>query len=177
MKGLILNPPNTSDEGVWALSCSLLENFTPLDEPTPSRLYTIGSSGAEEIFLSSQTRAQLLRHVIKTGRQTIRCLVLPQSSVAPTLDRRFFFFTIGSSDAPLKRGSYLSSPLAAASNSNNNSLGRRAHARTPPSSPPPTILLVYTCLRLLRRPTRARRRPPRRSPASNLVRAQAPTVT
>jgi hypothetical protein len=47
----------SSSEGVWALSCSLLENFTPLDEPTPSRLYTIGSSGAEGIFLSSQIRA------------------------------------------------------------------------------------------------------------------------
>jgi hypothetical protein len=43
----------SSGEGVWALSCSLLENFTPSDEPTPSRLYTIGSSGAKEIFLSS----------------------------------------------------------------------------------------------------------------------------
>jgi hypothetical protein len=33
-------------------------------------------------------------------------------------DRRFRFSTVGSSGAPLKRGSYLSYPLAAASNSN-----------------------------------------------------------
>jgi hypothetical protein len=82
----------SSGEGVWALSCSLLENFTPSDEPTPSRLYTIGSSGAEEIFLSSQTHVQLLRRVIKIGRRTIRCLVSPRSSVAPTVRPTLLFF-------------------------------------------------------------------------------------
>jgi hypothetical protein len=61
----------SSGEGVWALSCSLFENFTPLDEPTPKRLYTIGSSGTEEIFLSSQIHAQLLRLVLKIGCRTI----------------------------------------------------------------------------------------------------------
>jgi hypothetical protein len=82
----------SSGEGVWALSCSLLETFTPSDEPTPSRLYTISSSGAEEIFLSPQTRVQLLRRVIKTGRRTIRCLVSPRSSVAPTVRPTLLFF-------------------------------------------------------------------------------------
>jgi hypothetical protein len=82
----------SSGEGVWVLSCSLLENFTPSDEPTPSRLYTIGSSGVEEIFLSSQTRAQLLRRVIKIGRQTIRCVVSPRSSVAPMIRPTLLFF-------------------------------------------------------------------------------------
>jgi hypothetical protein len=50
----------SSSEGVWVLSCSLFENFTPSDEQTPKRLYTIGSSGVEEIFSFPQTRAQLL---------------------------------------------------------------------------------------------------------------------
>jgi hypothetical protein len=50
----------TSGDGVWALSCSLLENFVLSDELTPSRLLTIGSSDAEEIVSSSQTCAQLL---------------------------------------------------------------------------------------------------------------------
>jgi hypothetical protein len=75
----------SSGEGVWALSCSLFENFTPSDEPTPKHLYTIGSSGAEEIFSFPQTRAQLLRRVIKSGRLIIRCPTLPRSSVAPTV--------------------------------------------------------------------------------------------
>jgi hypothetical protein len=82
----------TSGEGVWALSCSLLANFAPSDEPTPSRLLTIGSSGAEEICPSSQTRAQLLRRVIKIGRRTIRCLVSHGSSVAPTVRPTLQFF-------------------------------------------------------------------------------------
>jgi hypothetical protein len=79
----------SSGEGVRALSCSLFENFTPSDEPTPKHLYTVGSSSAEEIFPSSQIRAQLLRRVLKIGRRTIRCPISPRSSVAlmvrPTL--------------------------------------------------------------------------------------------
>jgi hypothetical protein len=75
----------TSGEGVWALSCSLLANFAPSGEPTPSRLLTIDSSGAEEICLSSQTRAQLLRRVKNIGRWTLRWLVSLRSSVAPTV--------------------------------------------------------------------------------------------
>jgi hypothetical protein len=75
----------TSCEGVWALSCSLLANFAPSDEPTPSRLLTIGSSGAEEISPSSQTRAQLLRRVVISGRRTIRWLTSLRNSVAPTV--------------------------------------------------------------------------------------------
>jgi hypothetical protein len=75
----------TSGEGVWALSCSLLANFAPSGEPTPSRLLTISSSGAEEICLSSQTHAQLLRRVKNIGRRTIRWLVSLRSSVAPTV--------------------------------------------------------------------------------------------
>jgi hypothetical protein len=61
----------SSGEGVWALSCSLFENFTPSDELTPKHLYAIGSSGAEEIFSFPQTRVQLLRRVIKSGRRII----------------------------------------------------------------------------------------------------------
>jgi hypothetical protein len=75
----------TSSEGVWALSCSLLENFAPSDEPTPSRLLTIGSSDAEEIFSSSQTCAQLLRRVVISGCRTIRCPLSPKSRSAPTV--------------------------------------------------------------------------------------------
>jgi hypothetical protein len=82
----------TSGEGVWALSCSLVANFAPSDEPTPSRLLTIGSSGAEEIFLSSQTRAQLLRRVKSIGRRTIRWLVSPRSRSAPTVRPTILFF-------------------------------------------------------------------------------------
>jgi hypothetical protein len=82
----------TSGEGVWALSCSLLANFAPSDEPTPSRLLTIGSSGAEEIFLSSQTRAQLLQRVKSIGRRTIRWLVSPKSRSAPTVRPTLLFF-------------------------------------------------------------------------------------
>jgi hypothetical protein len=47
------------------------------------------------------------------------------------------FFTFGSSDAPLKRGSYLSSLLAAASSENLIFPGCHAHAHTSPPSPPP----------------------------------------
>jgi hypothetical protein len=86
----------TSGEGVWALSCLLLANFAPSDEPTPSRLLTIGSSSAEEICPFSQTRAQLLRRVEISGRRAIRCPLSPKSrsalTVRPTLiffDRRF----------------------------------------------------------------------------------------
>jgi hypothetical protein len=75
----------SSSEGVWVLSCSLFENFTISDEPTPKRLYTIGSSGAEEIFSFPQTRAQLLQRVIESGRRIIQCPISPRSSVAPTV--------------------------------------------------------------------------------------------
>jgi hypothetical protein len=47
--------------------------------------YTIGSFGAEEIFKFSQTRAQLLRLVVKSGRRTIRCPLSPRSRSAPTV--------------------------------------------------------------------------------------------
>jgi hypothetical protein len=82
----------SSGEGVWALSCSLFENFTPSDEPTPKRLYTIGSSGAEEIFSFPQTHVQLLRRVIFSGHRTIRWWVSPGSSVAPTVRPTPIFF-------------------------------------------------------------------------------------
>jgi hypothetical protein len=74
----------TSGEGVWALSCLLLEIFTP-SETDASRLLTIGSSGAEDFFPSSQTRAQLLRRVVILGRRTIRWLLSPRSISAPTI--------------------------------------------------------------------------------------------
>jgi hypothetical protein len=61
----------SSGEGVSALSCFLFENFTPSDEPTPKRLYTIGLSSAEEIFTFPQTRAQLLRRILKSGCRII----------------------------------------------------------------------------------------------------------
>jgi hypothetical protein len=82
----------TSGEGFWALSCSLLANFAPSDEPTPSCLLTIGSSGAEEICLSSQTRTQLLRRVKSIGRRTIRWLVSLKSRSAPTVRPTLLFF-------------------------------------------------------------------------------------
>jgi hypothetical protein len=82
----------SSGEGVCVLSCSLLENFLPSDEPTPMHFYTIGSSGAEGILKNSQTHAQLLRRVIFPGRQTIRWWVSPRSRVAPTVRPALSYF-------------------------------------------------------------------------------------
>jgi hypothetical protein len=47
--------------------------------------YTSGSSCAEGIFKFSQTRAQLLRHVLFAGRWIIRWLVSPRSRTALTV--------------------------------------------------------------------------------------------
>jgi hypothetical protein len=44
---------------------------------------SVRSSSAKEIFIFSQTHAQLLRHVIKSGRRIIWWWVSPRSSVAP----------------------------------------------------------------------------------------------
>jgi hypothetical protein len=139
----------SSGEGVWALSCYLLANFTPSDEPTPSRLIPSVHPVLKEFLPSSQTRAQLLRRVKNTVRRTIRCLVSPRSSVAPTVRPTLVFCTVSSSDAPLKRGSYLSYPSAA----------------------PPTILTLTRAARSCpRRPPPVRRPSP--SPAT--IRASVP---
>jgi hypothetical protein len=131
----------TSGEGVWALSCSLLANFAPSDEPAPSRLLTIGSSGAEEICLSSQTRAQLLRHVKSIGRRTIRWLVSLRSSVAPTvrpthvfLHRRFIRRYTDALVPPVISLSGFSLELILI-----KSLPPRPHRSPPPRSPPATF--------------------------------------
>jgi hypothetical protein len=148
----------TSGEGVWALSCLLLANFAPSDEPTPSRLLTIGSSGAEEICPSSQTRAQLLRRVVISGRRTIRRPLSPKRRSAPTvrptlvfLHRRFIrrytkawvppVITVRRRLLPLtltgiartrrRRSCLTAAPLAS---------GPHPRARVLPAGPPPLIV-------------------------------------
>jgi hypothetical protein len=53
-------------EGVWALSCSLLENFTPSDEPTPSRFKTSVHPVLKKF--SSFLRPE---RIVKSDRRTI----------------------------------------------------------------------------------------------------------
>jgi hypothetical protein len=162
----------TSGEGVWALSCSLLENFAPSDEPTPSRLLTIGSSGAEDICLSSQTRAQLLRRVIKIGRRTIQCLVSHWRSVAPMVRPTLLFFrpsvhpTLYKSVGPTRHNG--SAPSL--SSNPNPTLPR---TRSPPFLPercPARLRPPSACACALRQPSaapRVRHRPPHLATALN----------
>jgi hypothetical protein len=131
---------------------------------------TIGSSGAEAFCPSSQTRAQLLRHVVILGRRTIRWLLSPRSISAPTvrptlvfLHRRFIRRYTDALVPPVitvrRRFSSLTLTRAA-----------RAHPHRPPPvhlpSPPPTTIRVRKPPRRPSAVPRARRRLPRLYTAS-----------
>jgi hypothetical protein len=87
---------------------------------------------------SSQTRAQLLRRIIKIGRRTIRCLVSHWSSVAPTV-RPMPLFSLSSVDPTLYKsmGPTRHNDSAPPPTSNPNPLRTAAVHRAPSPSPPP----------------------------------------
>jgi hypothetical protein len=112
----------SSGEGVWALSFSLLANFTLSDEPAPSHLIPSVHPVLKEFCLlprPAHNSSDALQ-ILAVGPSA--ALFHHGAQLHRRFDRRFYFSTIGSCDATLECGSYLSYPSVASSNRSNPKL-------------------------------------------------------
>jgi hypothetical protein len=97
----------SSGEGVYALSCSLLENFLPSDELTPSRftpsVHPVLKFSSFHRPAPNCSDASILQAIGPSDGG-----FHPGTELHQRFDRRYWLSTVGSSDTIQKRGSRLS---------------------------------------------------------------------